>query len=325
MQLKEYGGYLPLEIKRGREYYQLPDQDIRYYNCGKTAIYAACKEFQASEIYVPYYICQSVVDTIEETGMKVLRYYVNQRLQPDCVFPKNAVIYFVNYFGLKNELMHTLAAQYETVIIDNTQAFFCPPVMREGISNIYSCRKFVGVPDGGYLIEKNCKAKQLPFGSSWSHYSFICKSRELGTNAAYQQSLENESRLDRKEGMSILTKDFLGGVDYENIMETRIKNYRKLDNILTEKNRLRLPLNGGVPYAYPYWAQRGHGEYIRSKLLERRIYTPTLWRECITACPQETLEHQWSKDLISIPVDQRYREDDMCYLAETILEIEGQI
>ena len=321
--MQEYGGYLPLEIGDGREYHQFSEKDIRYYNCGRTAIYAACGELSISEIYIPYYICQTVADTIEALGIKVLRYHIDQNLEPIEDFPQSAAVLFVNYFGLQNHLMNTLAVRYKTAIIDNTQAFFCPPVMREKVSNIYSCRKFIGVPDGGYLIEKNCRAKQFPSGESWQYYTFICKSRELGSNAAYQQNLENERRLSEKEGMSELTRQFLKGVDYARIIKARRSNYRELDHLLVEKNRLRLDLGGGVPYMYPYWAKDGSGEYIRAELIQRGIYVPTLWRECDSICRPETLEYQWSKDLIFLPVDQRYNEDDMCSLVKTILEIEG--
>lgn len=323
MQKKEFGGYLPLETGSGQGYYHFSDHDMRFYNCGRTAIHEACRNLSVSEIYIPYYICQTVTNVAEDLGIRVIRYHVNQEFEPVFDFPQNAAVLLVNYFGLKDTFIQDLANQFEAVILDHTQAFFCPPVLREGVSNIYSCRKFIGVPDGGYLIEKNCRAEQLPAGESWPYYTFLCKAKEIGTNAAYQESLDSEHRLHVKEGMSKLTKQVLRGVDYNYIMTARRQNYQILDALLGEKNRLHLDLGKCVPYLYPYWVKKGSGERVRTELIRRCIYIPTLWKECCAICASGTLEYQWSKDLICLPIDQRYEKDDMEYLVGVISEIEG--
>ena len=69
--------------------------------------------------------------------------------EKDCVL-------IVNYFGLMDKNIQKFIESYNNIniIIDNTQAFFSNPVWKDKVYNVYSCRKFIGVPDGGYLISK---------------------------------------------------------------------------------------------------------------------------------------------------------------------------
>ena len=235
-------------------------------------------------------------------------------------------VLLVNYFGLLDEFILEQQKQYDMVIIDCTQAFFCPPVLRKGVDNIYSCRKFIGVADGAYLIAEDSQADQFTSEDSWPSYLALCKAHERGTNAAYMESLENEKRfLNERNGMSKLTKKILRAVDYKSIKQKRRTNFAYLEQTLCERNRLKLPLNQGVPYLYPYWVREGTGPYIKAKLLEERIYIPTLWRECLDVCAPHELEYQWTNDLVCLPIDQRYDENDMKEIVKKVMDIERSI
>ena len=71
------------------------------------------------------------------------------------------MVYIVNYYGLfSEEQLISLKNKYGNIVVDNAQAFFTEPV--KGIDTIYSCRKFFGVPDGGYAYtEKLVKASEF--------------------------------------------------------------------------------------------------------------------------------------------------------------------
>lgn len=118
--------------------------------------------------------------------------------------------------------------------------------------------------------------------------------------------------------MSILTQKVLAGAPYDFIRNRRRKNYQKLDQLIGATNRLKLPAGDGVPYVYPYWATRGKGAAIREALRSKRIYTPTLWRECLDICQPGSIEYELSSDLLCIPIDQRYQTSDMVKLAEIL-------
>lgn len=320
----EYGGYLPLELRHGKEYFDTADKDIRRYNCARTALYALAETNSFQQVYVPYYICDTVLEVLSAQEILVKRYHLNENFEPADIgrLPDDAALLIINYFGLLEDSVNRLQKSYKTVIIDQTQAFFSPPVLREGVSNIYSCRKFIGVPDGGYLIAKDCTAPQFESGTSWEAYAFLCKSHEEGTNAAYGASLENEQRLGQeKTGMSKLTRMVLKSTSYEDIKTRRRNNFTCLAEILGGQNRLKLRLDGQVPYLYPYWGPEGRGEWIRGELVKRHIYTPALCKGCLESCGPEHLEYQWAKDMICLPIDQRYGSEDMKYLADTLISL----
>lgn len=59
-------------------------------------------------------------------------------------------VYLINFYGQysRDEIV-SYAKEYKNLIVDNVQAFYTKPI--EGVDTIYTCRKFFGVPDGGYL------------------------------------------------------------------------------------------------------------------------------------------------------------------------------
>lgn len=329
---KEYGGYLPLELHQGQEWFQCAEVDIRRYNCGRTAIYEAALSMssEVKKIYAPYYICHTVIQAIEQAGIEVKRYYTNEKLEPIFDFEVNNEcegVLVVNYFGLKDNFMQKVAKRYAHMILDCTQAFFFRPVMQEGVSNVYSCRKFIGVPDGAYLIGKNTNARWLAPGNSWMRYGFLCKAHELGTNAAYQDSLESERQLGKcREGMSPLTQRVLRGIDYNLMIEKRKANFETMQEFLGKINRLLIvEEHDGIPQCYPFWVPEGMGQMLKEMLLKEHIYIPTLWKECHGLCKIESQEIAWTNDLLCLPIDQRYEEADMEFLSKTVIKCLGEI
>lgn len=73
-----------------------------------------------------------------------------------------------------------------------------------------------------------------------------------------------------------------------------------------------------MPYVYPYLAAKGKGTALRKVLLEKRIYTPTLWAECFSACQPDSIVYELSRDLICLPIDQRYEIEDIERMAKAL-------
>ena len=59
---KEYGGYLPLELSKGRPYYT--GEDVIALNAGRYAITYAIEDAGWKKIYLPYWLCDTVKDAI---------------------------------------------------------------------------------------------------------------------------------------------------------------------------------------------------------------------------------------------------------------------
>lgn len=318
----EYGGYLPLEGQIGNDFFsKYGEQYILRTNSGKAAIFYALRQLSIKKIYVPYYFCHSVYEMICYTGIEVSQYYLDENLCPKLEkIEKDAGIILVNYYGMMNERILELINHYQNIILDQTHSFFSAPVFREDIFNVYSCRKFIGVPDGGYLIGQNLRinAVELDECQISEHFLYLVKSREQGTNSSYQEKLKSDQFFKENFGkMSEISRCMLSTVDYSFISERRMENYNIMHGLLKEFNGLKLGECTEPLYLYPFLAKRN----IKSKLIERKIFVPTIWRELITSEFEGTLEYELSDKTVFLPIDQRYTREDIEYIAKTVIEI----
>lgn len=321
--MKEYGGYLPLELKHGKSYYYKTDfMEVKDLNSGKAAIYYALKESCVKKVYIPFYICSSVVEIAKRAGVEIERYYISKELLPINVELKTdlEIILIVNYFGILYEKIKKILPQYSKVIIDNTQAFFADPILKRGVYNVYSCKKFLGVPDGGYLIAKELSEYPLEQDYSSEHMDFCLQSIEYGTGYAYESKKENDKRfLSEIKKMSPITNQILQNVDYTFVRECRMKNYAILQEKLKKYNQFNLEQIKFIPYYYPLFLKKG----IQTELVKEKVYVPILWRELINDLFTDKPERIYSENIVYLPLDQRYSEYDMLEIArrtENILQ-----
>ena len=143
----EIGSFIELQFKKGLEYFK-GDTDIARLNTGRAAIFHAVRVYDCSVVWLPIYQCDTVRDFLKAKNIETKFYHIDASFNPTDLFPsENEAVLLVNYFGImSSKRMAHLASKYKNVIIDNCQAFFCKPI--PNCLNVYSCRKFVGVPDG---------------------------------------------------------------------------------------------------------------------------------------------------------------------------------
>ena len=140
--MREIGGYIELETFRGR----MLHEEATKLNCGRNALAYLCEAKKIEKLYLPYFLCSSVLDVCEKLGVPFEFYHVDETFMPQ--FPQklgeNEWLYIVNYYGqLSNETLKRWKDQYGRIIVDNAQSYFQLPV--EGVDTLYTCRKFFGV------------------------------------------------------------------------------------------------------------------------------------------------------------------------------------
>ena len=122
--MKEFGGYLPLELKNGKEYYEFNDSNMKRYNSGRTAIVSAVKNIVPNRIFLPYYICETVDEAIKKffPNIKILKYKIDKSLYPNELdLNEKDCVLIVNYFGLMDKNIQKFIESYNNIniIIDN--------------------------------------------------------------------------------------------------------------------------------------------------------------------------------------------------------------
>ncbi len=314
--MKEYGGYIELDEFRGEEYYT----DCLSLNSGRSCLGYLIEKRNIKKIYLPFFLCDTVKETCEKYGIEYEYYHIRSDFYPDLTkrLLDNEYLYVVNYYGqIRSDIAYELKTQYGNVIFDNAQDFFRKPV--EGMDTIYICRKFFGVADGAYLFTSDNCEEAYPIDTTYDRMRFLLGRYEKDASSFYGEYVSNNDYFADKPVMrtSKLTRNLLRAIDYEKCKEIRTKNFAVLHEELQELNELQISMVEG-PFAYPLLVE--NGAEIKRKLIEKKIYIPTLWPDVFNKCDETTLEYRYAKDILPIPVDQRYDARDMLDIIRNIKE-----
>lgn len=307
---KSYGGYLPLELRQGNDYFSsLPSMR---FNCANAAIDHVLEITDIKNVYVPYYMCPNICENFNSKDIQVIYYHVGENLLPADEFPiQAACVYVTDYFGVMGNKIDKLIAGLTNkyIIADFCHAFYHKPVLKDNIYCIYSARKFFGVPDGAYLVNKNLTSDYSDTDVSYSSdfSSYLLTSLEHGTNYAYKDKKEADSIIKLNKGkMSFLARRILKSIDFESVREIRKQNAAKYDEAFSSINRIHIEKNS-TPYMYPL----NIGKDIRSQLVKENVFTPTLWGQLLSDEFINTKERELTTNTVFLPVDQRYDEADI--------------
>jgi hypothetical protein len=265
-------------------------------------------------IYVPYYTCEAVIEPLKRLPVEYEFYRINEQLEMAEEFVLHDGDYLIanNYFGVKDAYVAKLADKYSTrLIIDNAQALFAP--ILPGIRAVYSTRKYVGVADGGFAVGISAEsALEFEADDSSEHDSHLFIRKEKGAEAGFEDYQVNECKLDNQpiRRMSSQTQTILSQIDYEAVIQQRRQNYRYLREALGEMNLLQLPPmdSFACPMVYPFMV---NDESLRVRLIENKVFVARYWPNVLEWCESEDLEYELCKNIIPIPIDQRYDEEDM--------------
>ena len=305
--MKEIGGYIELDKYTG---------DILHYdgiklNCGRNALAYIIKAKNIKKINMPKFMCDSNDKILSENNVEVVYYNVGLDFKPQ-VKDYEGWLYVVNFYGqLSNEY---IASVGENIIVDNAQAYFQEPIPR--VDTLYTCRKFFGVADGAILYtDKYIEVEEQD--ESFNRMNFLLGRYERSASEFYAEYVENNHffRNQPIKKMSKLTENLLHGIDYEMAKKRRTQNFSYLHRKLHTINKLTLSVPDGA-FMYPLYID--NGEEVRKKLQAKKIFIPTLWPAVFNLCNEDDVEYDMAKNILPIPVDQRYGIEDMEYIVQEI-------
>lgn len=321
MSVKEWGGYLPIELPHKKEFFSdVCEDDIVRLDCGRSAFWYALNDCRPSKLYVPYLNCINSTDPADSLGIPYEFYRLSDDLLPIDIDPEpDEAVLWVNYYGNSNNLkVKKLVDRYNTnIILDNCHAFFTKVFPQ--VYNCYSTRKFFGVCDGAYIIKKGITKIDLPTSASAEDILFLLKTVEKGTNACYQDNLKNENRLGKQPHfMSPLTRRILSSIDYSDVHRIRKNNINRLHKRLSVFNQFDVDLSSETQMYYPLLTDKFE---LRERLITQNIYIPTWWRHVPDLMKNEenAIEVKLSKYMLMLPIDQRYTTSDMDDLADVVI------
>lgn len=313
--MREIGGYFELDK------YSMPmlHEGAIALNCGRNTLAYLIEAKGIEKIKVPKFLCDTVREVCEKEKISISFYSITRDFLPEeLTLEADEWLYLVNFYGqLDNDTIRGYVEKYERVIVDHAQAYFQMPL--ENVDTLYTCRKFFGVADGGILYTDTKLEREIPQDESFDRMKFVLGRFERSASEFYAEAASNNDFFADEpiKLMSKLTENLLHGIDYEAVKQKRTRNFEILHKAFGKINPLKLTVPQGA-FMYPLYLEKG-GE-IRRKLQAKKIFIPTLWPDVFEHCDESELEYDYAKNILPIPVDQRYDEEDMKYIIKAVFD-----
>ena len=280
------------------------------YESARSCLYALVVTVRPKRVHVPNYICDAIPDVISRAGFIVETYELENgfRASQKIDVRSGDLVILVNYFGLCEEVVREQLEVLppEAVVVDNSQAYFQPAF--PCLANIYSPRKFIPVPDGGFIeTEVALPTEQSDEEASLYRFHYLLKRVGNEPESSRQDYLAAEKSLEvpALRQMSALTSAFIRAADHDLIATRRRENFRAFGEVLTA-NELHFDLGDQVPLVYPLIIENGC--FLRESLIESRVFTPRFWRNLT---PRNEFENDLMNSSVFLPIDHRYNSSDV--------------
>lgn len=315
--MRSIGGFFSLELPRNT-WGELYPEAIRL-NSGRSCLEYILKARKYKKVWLPYYTCDAILQPITRNGLDYEFYHIDKdfHIADKINLGKEEVLVYTDYFGLMDDYASEVAYEYSpNVILDNTQAFFTRPRRNTDVFN--TCRKYFGVSDGAYLFTDAKLDIDIPQDHSRERMKAILDRLDYSPEEAIHQYHECEDSLSTSgmRIMSKLTQSIMGSIDYTDVANRRLRNFYQLDKALASSNEIHFSINcDTVPMVYPYYC---HQIGFREHLIKNDIYVAKYWSNVGEWAGKDSLEADMAEFLLPLPIDQRYGEEEMNYIIETI-------
>ena len=319
---REIGGYLELERFFGP---MLHEGDVSL-SCGRACLEYLIELRNIQTVWLPDFLCSSVPNQCRQTGVEIKTYQVGRGFAPiyDFEVAEDEWLYLVDYYGQLSKCVVDRAFEVSDgrVIVDESQGYYRAPW--EGADTLYTCRKWFGVSDGAFLHTHNDLKldRELPRAESFDKMGFVLGRFERPAGEFFAESRTNNARFSNEPmaEMSALTENLLHAVDYSAAKDRRLTNWSMLDDALGSSNRLSLNVPE-APFMYPYMVEDAEG--IRKTMAAEGVFVPMLWPNVPDDADAGLFAIDFSKNILPLPVDQRYGADDMARVLKILSRSKG--
>lgn len=320
--MKPIGGYFEWEFPPQKNK-GLHDGEIRLNSCRHSLEYILRGLKSVSHVWVPYFTCDVVLEPLKKLGISYGFYHINNRLEiaNDIKLNENEILVYTNYYGIKDDYVKLLAEKYTSrLIVDNAQALFCKP--HKVCHQIYSPRKYIGMPDGGLAVTGiPDTSSKLPVDVSYTRCTHLLKRHELPPSEGHKDFQNDDEQISNcnLSRMSTISSKIFASVDFDKVKIIRRKNFSSLHKVLSKTNKLAIPSTDSFecPLIYPYWTDNGVA--LKKKLIANNIFIATYWPNVLKWMKSDDIEYELANNIVCIPIDQRYGERDMEGIVKEVL------
>lgn len=322
----EIGGYFGLDLPdRGDPFSGTLD-----FQSGRSALEAVLAASGLRSAWIPSYVCDTVLTAARRAGLDVRLYDLDESLAPAFQprdLPPDAVLIYVNYFGLCQSQARRLSATVPPaqLVIDNCHALFAPHLGSR--ASIYSPRKFAGLPDGGLVRCAPGHEPPLPVEQdrdSMRRFPFLLRRTCESARAGYEEF--NVARLSLNgvppRRMSQLTARLLRSIDWQAVERMRRRNFGVMHERLGHRNAFAWTLSAeDVPLCYPLRIRGCAAGMLRERLAAMDIFVPTYWPDALPRLAPQAREAKWMQETLFLPLDQRMDDAAARLVCDRVLQL----
>lgn len=279
---KPIGGYFEWEFPKTRNFNL--HENALLVNSGRHALEYILRGIgDIKKLWIPYFTCDVIFQPLVKLGIPYSFYNINSLLQLNSKIElsNDEYILYTNYYGIMDAYVHELSSIYGNhLIIDNAQALFCKAETKS--HQIYSPRKFIGMPDGGIVVSPLPDTTSiLPIDMSFNRCSHLLKRMELLPSEGYADFKTNSKKISEAPlgRMSPISKNILTSVKLESIKKIRQANFSFLHSKLISKNIMKIPMTDSIacPLVYPFWSENSE---IKKHLISKKYFCGNLLTKC---------------------------------------------
>ncbi len=326
---------------------------------GKRVLYSLCREAlfdialrhacSNKVVLLPAYTCMTVATPFIEQGWHCYYYSINKELRIEKEHITNlfklhnpAIVVAHPFFGMdfteaELSLLESLKAEGCTMVIDLTQCVFSK--QRASFVDYYvgSVRKWMAMPDGGFLEAENGKLMDFigerDYNTSFSSkqtYSMYLRGLYFTTGNMMVKEISRRMNQDavisariktQPHRMDKLSYSILKNANIREIEQCRLDNFRFLYESLKGNNHYQ-PVCHDINtvttaplYFTIYVNKRAE---LQKTLAASQIYAPIIWPiGCNEMRTSEDVEYIY-QHILAIPCDQRYTKKDMLKITNII-------
>lgn len=319
------GGYFSFEKKLSGNNPEWIANAIKVQS-GRMALLYELQNRDTKTIWLPYYYCNTVPKLLKKLGyiIKFYRFGDDFRIILPKKFSKKDIIILVDYFGLTSQSLKKDIDFFENknLIVDASMSLWIK--LSSKTPTFFSPRKFIGIPDGGFLKNPSKKFMLKKYKSNISKkrssylylrdIGLIQKGREAFSKAEQSFALDNEPM-----SMSNYTQNLISNVDFDLIFKRRRKNYlylkKKLSNFRIKSYELPKKT---APLCFPIHHE--NASLVIESLLKKNIFCPQYWPKLIL--PKNDIKGlELLNKTVFIPIDQRYGITEMNHIIYNLKKI----
>ncbi|MDD6357389.1 MAG: hypothetical protein PUG15_04760 [Bacteroidales bacterium] len=327
----------------------------KFWSDNKRQYFALCREvlFQIATLHqksnrialLPAYTCATVSYPFEQLGWKIEYYAIKRNLRIDnvdlsCKIKKNrpAIVLAHPYYGQdfnaeEIECLQIAKEKYHsTLIVDVTQCYYSKQRLAFVDYYVGSLYKWFPIVDGGFVESKFAlpapKEEYVSYVSLQQEAMYL-RSIYLGSEDDYIKTISrriNKDAVAISNGvlschkMSDISQKLMSQIEESEAERQRLENYSYIAEYTKWRDGIRMVINKNkvtsAPLYFPIYCE--NSGKMQRVLADSHIYAPLLW----SLYSEQMLVNndvKWIYEhILALPIDQRYNEEDMKRIVETI-------